>query len=148
MDLRDLAHQLHHFLLGLEILLRHQGLALQLHQLLQVHLVFQNLRDLANLLLQLIQLDLARRLVQQFLGNLLHQQGKLSYWDPSWCASFKYHCIPFWPSIYWREPFVPAGCRIVIFHGVVNPPDALAGRNNGNWRHARPAHWIAEHWCE
>ena len=85
---------------------------------------------------------------QAYLSDLLHQQGKLSYWDPSWCASFKYHCIPFWPSSYWREPFVPAGCRIVIFHGVVNPPDALAGRNNGNWRHARPAHWIAEHWCE
>ena len=25
-------------------------------------------------------------------------------------------------------------------------PDALAGRSNGNWRHARPAAWIAEHW--
>jgi len=30
----------------------------------------------------------------------------------------------------------------------MNPPDALSGRSNGNWRYARPAAWIAEHWRE
>ena len=88
------------------------------------------------------------RTEQAYLSVMLHKQGKLTYWDKAWCASYKYHCIPTWPSSYWRDPIIPAGCRIVIFHGVVNPPDALAGRNNGNWRHARPAQWIAEHWCE
>jgi len=38
--------------------------------------------------------------------------------------------------------------RIVIFHGVVNPPDALVGRSNGNWRRPRATPWIAEHWRE
>jgi len=85
---------------------------------------------------------------QAYLSNEMHAQGKLKYWDPAWCASYKYHCIPAWPTSYWRDPIIPKGARILIFHGVMNPPDALAGRNNGNWRHARPAHWIAEHWHE
>lgn len=85
---------------------------------------------------------------QAYLTAVLHKQGKVSYWDASWCASYKYHCIPAWPSSYWREPFIPKDARILIFHGVMNPPDALEGRTNGNWRHARPAPWIAQHWCE
>jgi len=85
---------------------------------------------------------------QAYLSDEMHKQGKLKYWDAAWCASYKYHCIPAWPTSYWRDPIIPKGARILIFHGVMNPPDALAGRNMGNWRHARPAHWIAEHWRE
>jgi hypothetical protein len=85
---------------------------------------------------------------QAYLSEQLHQQGKLAYWPRDWCASWKYHCIPRFPSNYWREPFIPTGARILIFHGVMNPPDALAGRSNGNWRFARAAPWIAEHWVE
>jgi hypothetical protein len=83
---------------------------------------------------------------QAYLSDVLHQQGKLSYWPAAWCASWKYHCIPRFPMNYLRAPSRPKGARILIFHGVMNPPDALAGRSNGNWRHARPAPWIAEHW--
>ena len=85
---------------------------------------------------------------QAFLSDVLHRQGKLSYWPAEWCVSWKYHCIPGFPMNYLREPVIPAGARILIFHGVMNPPDALAGRSNGNWRRAKPAPWIAEHWCE
>ncbi|MEO3713569.1 glycosyltransferase [Roseateles flavus] len=85
---------------------------------------------------------------QAYLSDEIHQQGKLQYWDAAWCASYKYHCIPTWPSNYWKPPHIPKGARILIFHGVMNPPDALAGRSNGNWRKAKPAPWIAEHWHE
>ena len=85
---------------------------------------------------------------QAYLSDEVHQQGKLKYWDTAWCASYKYHCIPTWPSNYWKPPHIPAGARILIFHGVMNPPDALAGRSNGNWRKAKPAAWIADHWHE
>ncbi len=85
---------------------------------------------------------------QEFLSHYLHAQGKLKYWDKRWCASYKYHCIPNFPLNYFRPPHIPAGARILIFHGVMNPPDALEGRSNGNWRHAQPAPWIAEHWKE
>jgi hypothetical protein len=85
---------------------------------------------------------------QAFLSDHLHRQGKLAYWPADWCASWKYHCVPRFPLNYLKPPAVPKGARILVFHGVVNPPDALAGRNNGNWRAARPAPWIAEHWRE
>ena len=85
---------------------------------------------------------------QAYLSDALDKQGKLAYWPADWCASWKYHCIPPLPLNYWREPSIPRGARILIFHGVMNPPDALAGRSVGNWRHARPAPWIAAHWHE
>lgn len=85
---------------------------------------------------------------QAFLSELLHRQGKLAYWPPSWCRSFKYHCIPPWPSHFWRAPLVPPGTRIVVFHGEVNPPDALAGRRNRRLRFMKPAPWVASHWTE
>ena len=85
---------------------------------------------------------------QAYLSDALDKQGKLAYWPADWCASWKYHCIPPFPMNYWREPSIPRGARILIFHGVMNPPDALAGRSVGNWRHARPAPWIAAHWRE
>jgi hypothetical protein len=85
---------------------------------------------------------------QAYLSDVLHKQGKLAYWPAAWCASWKYHCIPRFPTNFWREPAIPAGARILIFHGVMNPPDALAGKRNGNWRYARPAPWVAAHWHE
>ncbi|PZQ66008.1 MAG: glycosyltransferase [Variovorax paradoxus] len=85
---------------------------------------------------------------QDYLSHFLHAQGKLSYWPAAWCPSFKYHAIPAWPTNHWKPPFVPKGARIVIFHGEVNPPDALEGKRNKRFAHIEPATWVAEHWRE
>ncbi|MEO6277720.1 hypothetical protein [Roseateles sp.] len=85
---------------------------------------------------------------QAFLSAVLHRQGKLKYWDNTWCAGYKDHCIPAWPTGYWRDPLIADGARTLIFHSGMNSPAALAGRNDWNWRHARPARWIADHWRE
>jgi hypothetical protein len=85
---------------------------------------------------------------QAYLSDFLHRQGKLQYWNASWCPSFKYHGIPTWPTNYWKAPFIPKDARIVIFHGECNPPDALAGRRNRRWRFIQPASWVANHWHE
>lgn len=85
---------------------------------------------------------------QAFLSDMMHRQGILNYWPASWCASFKYHCIPAWPRNFWVEPVIPKDCRIVVFHGEVNPPDAVAGRRNRRFRYVRPAHWVAQYWVE
>ena len=85
---------------------------------------------------------------QAFLSEAMHRQGRLRYWPHDWCASYKYHCIPPWPTNYWREPVLPAGARIIVFHGEVNPPDAIAGRRNRALRVVRPAAWVAQHWQE
>lgn len=85
---------------------------------------------------------------QAFLSDWLHRQGKMSYWPEAWCRSFKYHCIPRWPGNYWYAPTIPEGARILIFHGEVNPPDALAGRRNRRFRYVQAAPWVSEHWTE
>ena len=90
----------------------------------------------------------AYRNEQAYLSAVLYDQGKLKYWPQAWCASYKYHAIPRFPLNYLRAPSIPKGCRIVVFHGVMNPPDALVGRSNGNWRHAKASPWIADHWKE
>jgi hypothetical protein len=83
---------------------------------------------------------------QAWLSEVLHQQGRLDYWPADWCASWKYHCIPRFPLNFFQAPAVPRGARILVFHGVVNPPDAIAGRSMGNWRRTLAAPWLEEHW--
>ena len=85
---------------------------------------------------------------QAYLSDFMQRKGLLTYWPAAWCPSFKYHSIPRWPTNYWTPPVVPAGARIVIFHGECNPPDALAGRRNRRFRFIQPARWVAEHWRE
>ncbi len=85
---------------------------------------------------------------QAYLSDFLHRQGKLQYWPTAWCPSFKYHSIPTWPSNYWREPFVPPGAKVIVFHGECNPPDALAGRRNRALRFIRPASYVGDYWRE
>jgi hypothetical protein len=83
---------------------------------------------------------------QEYLSAFMQAKGALAYWPDAWCPSFKYHGIPTWPTNYWREPFVPEGARIMVFHGECNPPDALAGRRNRRFRFIRPARWITQFW--
>ena len=85
---------------------------------------------------------------QAWLSEVMHAQGRLAYWPAAWCASYKYHCIPRWPLNYFQPPRIPDGARILIFHGEVNPPDALAGRRNRRFRYVKPAPWVADHWVE
>jgi hypothetical protein len=101
---------------------------------------------LSNFLANETELRQRFRNEQAYLSDFLHRQGKLGYWPAPWCPSFKYHSIPRWPANYWREPQVPPGARVVIFHGECNPPDALVGQRNRRFRHIRPAGWIAQHW--
>jgi hypothetical protein len=85
---------------------------------------------------------------QRFLSHQLGRE-RLTYWPAEWCVSFKKHCLPGgWRN--WIFPAtVPAGARIVVFHGNPNPDDALAGRwPGGLHKQLRPARWIAEHWRE
>ena len=85
---------------------------------------------------------------QAFLSDFLHRQGKLNYWPDGWCPSFKYQSIPRWPSNYWREPQIPEGARIMIFHGPCNPPDAQAGLRSKGVGFIRPTSWVQTHWRE
>lgn len=41
---------------------------------------------------------------QAFLSNYLREHHHLEYWDPSWCVSFKYHCLHKIPLAYFLPP--------------------------------------------
>ncbi len=83
---------------------------------------------------------------------LSHQLGRkrLTYWPAEWCVSFKKHCLPKGPLGLFNRFIpskIPAGARVVVFHGHPNPDDALAGQWPGKWyKGLRPATWIADYW--
>ncbi len=83
---------------------------------------------------------------QEFITQYLGRQGKVQYWPAPWCVSFKRHCVPRGLMSWFKPPRIPAGARIIAFHGKPNPPDAIAG-NSGKWyRRVPPTSWVAEHW--
>lgn len=83
---------------------------------------------------------------QAFLSNYLKKHHHLEYWNPSWCVSFKYHCLHKIPLAYIKPPSKPIGAKIIIFHGEINPPDAITGGGGKWYRYVLPSPWIDEAW--
>lgn len=83
---------------------------------------------------------------QEYITHFLNKQGKLSYWPDEWCRSFKRHCVRRGIMGWFKPPHLPEGARIVAFHGIPNPPDAIAGRSGKWYRRVMPTAWVAEHW--
>lgn len=93
----------------------------------------------------------------------------VKFWPNGWVRHFRIECIPRFPLNYFMEPKLPAGARVVIFAGAMNPPDAIAGRYNKKMpylppmahisralrsdhklkairQYLRPATWVQEIW--
>lgn len=83
---------------------------------------------------------------QEFITQYLARQGKLRYWPDAWCRSFKRHCLQRGLLGWFKQPTIPAGARIIVFHGKPNPPDAIAGVSGKWYRRVLPTEWVAEHW--
>lgn len=83
---------------------------------------------------------------QAYLSDYLRKHHHLEYWDKTWCVSFKYQCVAPIPLNFWQAPRLPHGAKIVIFHGEVNPPDALIGKQGKWYRKILPTPWIAQYW--
>ena len=83
---------------------------------------------------------------QAYLSREMHKLGKLEYWQDTWVPSFKYCCCPSWLKSWFQAPSIPKGAKIIIFHGLPNPPEAINGISGKWYRHIQPAPWIAEHW--
>lgn len=97
--------------------------------------------------------------------------GGIDYWPKAWMKHFRIECIPTLPLNFVQPPRLPPDCRVVIFAGGPNPPEAANGQVNaqtpamGPWAYIRhaikqrqplkrlqdyglPAPWIEEHWRE
>lgn len=83
---------------------------------------------------------------QEYITQYLHRQGKLGYWPKAWCRSFKRHCVHKGLAAWRHKPTIPEGAKIIIFHGLPNPDDAIAGRSGKWYRKVLPTPWVAEHW--
>jgi hypothetical protein len=81
---------------------------------------------------------------QHYISAKLHP---VTFWPADWCRSFKKHCLPPVPRCYVKRPTIPAGARIIAFHGHPNPPDAIRGcLVRGGIKYCQPTPWVAEHW--
>ena len=76
-------------------------------------------------------------------------------WLPKeWVISFKDHCMPGGVLNSFIAPTkIPAGAKIITFHGNPNPPDAIAGRwgapvpwYKSFYKTVKPTRWIDEYW--
>ena len=86
---------------------------------------------------------------QTFLSDTVKD---LVFWPDEWCVSFKKHCLPGGPLNWVKPATLPAGTRIVAFHGRPNPEDVLAGRwpEKSPWKRPfkrlRTPAWLQAHW--
>jgi hypothetical protein len=83
---------------------------------------------------------------QEYVSEHFHRRGALRYWPPDWCPSFKHDCVAWGPLSYWTTPRLPPGARIVVFHGVPKPEQAISGHSGKWYRRVRPTPWITQHW--
>ena len=85
---------------------------------------------------------------QAYLSREMHKLGKLSYWPDEWVPSFKYRCCPNWLMSWFKSPFIPDNSKIILFHGLPNPPEAAIGISGKWYRHIKPAKWVNEFWVD
>lgn len=74
------------------------------------------------------------------------------FFPPEWCLSFKHSLVPKWPLNFLFAPRLPAGTKVVAFHGKPDPDEARDGfwpvrrAYKKLYKYVRPTPWIAEHW--
>ena len=94
---------------------------------------------------------------QKYLSDMIIQKfGKLNFWPESWFCSFRFHCVPkFFLFRHFFEPKIPKdrkGLKVVVFHGVPNPTEALKGWSVKKpffkkiYKKCLPTTWITDYW--
>lgn len=90
-------------------------------------------------------------------AKVIEKYGRLEFWPQNWCKSFQYHVMPsrlLRRFIAPKRP--PQGTKFLLFHGAVNPPDAIAGvwphdpKKYSFWKQwykrLLPAPWVADYY--
>ena len=83
---------------------------------------------------------------QAYLSREIYNLGQLQYWPDDWVPSFKYGCCPSWFKSWFQAPAIPTGAKVILFHGLPNPPEAIKGVSGKWYRHIKPSPWIADYW--
>jgi len=94
---------------------------------------------------------------QEYLSaRVILMHGGLVFWPEAWCRSFKKHCLPPWYRRPFSTPNMPRGAKLLAFHGVPKPEDAIAGRWGRRpipllkrvYKTIQPSPWLREYWDE
>ena len=85
---------------------------------------------------------------QAYLSREMNRLGKMAFWPKPWVPSFKYHCAPSWIRSWFEAPSIPKDSKIILFHGLPNPPEAIKGISGKWYRHIQPSPWIEKYWSE
>ena len=92
---------------------------------------------------------------QEYMSSkVIEKYGELTFWPELWCKSFQVHCLPSKVIRLFKAPVQPPeGTKVLIFHGRVNPPDAINGVWPGNfsfwkrwYKSVRPTPWLVKYW--
>lgn len=85
---------------------------------------------------------------QIFLSRKIQEAEKsFLFWPETWCRSFKRHAMSPFPLAWIREPRIPDGTKILVFHGNPKPDEAAEGRWPGHrWSRFRRATWVYDYW--
>ena len=132
-----------------------------IHNWIQQHLVFKKRPDIGNSSIFRWRANSMQFVVDKFyserdwaLSNFKPPQVYLTYalgerywWPESWVRSFKRHAVPVFPLNLLMTPTIPMDTRILIFHGLPDPDQAIEGyRPKKLHRRIQPAPWIADYW--
>ncbi|MEL6736154.1 MAG: hypothetical protein AAFO98_09795 [Pseudomonadota bacterium] len=78
--------------------------------------------------------------------------GKVDFFPPNWCLSFKHSLMPNWPFNFFSTPKLPKDAILVVFTGKPDIEEAARGEwpVEADWKklykHVRPTPWLLEHW--
>ncbi|MDR1495221.1 MAG: hypothetical protein LBI29_04295 [Rickettsiales bacterium] len=93
---------------------------------------------------------------QEYLSSKVFEKfGEINFWPDTWCRSFKRHCLPN-PIIPFLRKFrmasIPAGAKIICFHGRPKAEDAVQGLWPGQawykrlfYKHLKPVTWLEDY---
>lgn len=85
---------------------------------------------------------------QHYLTWEVAKKHEVVFWPDEWCRSFKRHSLPGRLLRRFVSPKIPAGCKILVFHGPPKPIDAAYGRWPQKGKFLKPATWILDFWKE
>ncbi|MCS1410946.1 MAG: hypothetical protein M2R45_04141 [Verrucomicrobia subdivision 3 bacterium] len=132
-----------------------------IHNWVQQHLIFRKRPDIGNSSIFRWRANTMQFVVDKFyserdwaLANFRPPQVYLTYalgekywWPESWVRSFKRHAVPVFPLNLFMTPKIPRDTRILIFHGLPDPDQAMEGYQPKKLhRRIQPAPWIANYW--
>ncbi len=83
---------------------------------------------------------------QTWISHIAQRENKLTFFPRVWCVSFKYDCAYTPPLSAMLTPRLPDDARVVVFHGVPEPSQAVSPSWTKWYRPLRGAPWIRHHW--